>query len=165
MVERCSGDCAVAKMVSLACWATSFVLMMQTLPVCRGHALRAVPAKTARSDGRDGIVDQIVQPFLQDGCHVGLSVVIVRRKEAWFYHFGSTSRATHTTPTSESLYEIPSVTKTFTGVWAAKALLEHHLQLDADFRQYLPPYSHYPRDVGDRDNYGAWAAPSTCQEI
>jgi CubicO group peptidase (beta-lactamase class C family) len=169
------------KMGSLVWWVSSFALMMQVAPLCEAQTLRTAPAKAGPGEGRDAIVDQIVQPFLQDGCHVGLSVVIVRRREAWFYNFGSTSRTTRTKPTTDSVYEIASVTKTFTGALAAKALLRDHMQLDADFRQYLPEQypnlqwqgrpitlrnlathtSGLPRDLPDTDDLYAHRDPET----
>jgi CubicO group peptidase (beta-lactamase class C family) len=115
---------------------------MQIPTLSEAQKLHPMPAKSAQIEGYDAIVDQIAQPVLQDGCHVGLSVVMVRGTKAWFYNFGSTSRTTREKPTPDSVYEIASVTKTFTGALAAKSLLDHHMQLDADFRQYLP--EHYP---------------------
>src|SRR5260370_41692464 len=102
------------KMASLVFWVTSFVLMMQVALLCEAQTLRTAPAKAAPGEGRDAIVDQIVQPFLQDGCHVGLSAAIVRRREACVYNFGSSSLSTHPTPTRDSGYPLASVTNTFT---------------------------------------------------
>ncbi|AXC09984.1 beta-lactamase [Acidisarcina polymorpha] len=90
------------------------------------------------SEERNTNVDQMVQPFFQNGCHVGLSIAIVRGKDSRFYSFGSTSREKHIMPGPDNIYEIASVTKTFTGALAAEALQQSRMQLDADFRQYLP---------------------------
>jgi serine-type D-Ala-D-Ala carboxypeptidase/endopeptidase len=86
----------------------------------------------------DGAIATSVAPFIADGCHVGLSIVVMQGGVAHFYNFGSTSRKVSTQPTADSVYEIGSVTKTFTGALAAKALAEHRMELDTDFRNYLP---------------------------
>ena len=41
-------------------------------------------------------------------------------------------------PNAQSLYEIASITKTFTGSLAARAVLDGKLELEADIRDYLP---------------------------
>jgi CubicO group peptidase (beta-lactamase class C family) len=73
--------------------------------------------------------------------HVGLSIVVSVRGQTTFYNYGTVSKASPQLPTSDTLYEIGSITKTFTGVLAAKAVLDHRMDLDADFRRYLSePY-------------------------
>jgi len=148
---------------------------------CGAERFETPPATTIQSEDCDAAVDRAVQPFLQDTCHVGLSIAIVRRREARFYSFGSTSRRTHMKPSPDSVYEIASVTKTFMGALAAKALLQHRMQLDADFGQYLPTRcpnltwqgypltlrslathtSGLPRDLPDTDDLCAHRDPET----
>ena len=149
------------------------------------HCAAQVPetpiATPIQNELSDPVVGQVVQPFLQDRCHVGLSIVIVQQRAAHFYNFGSTSRTDHIKPTSDSVYEIASVTKTFTGALAAKALLQHRMQLDGDFRHYLPERypnlawqaypvtlrtlsthtSGLPRDLPDTDDLFANRDPDT----
>src|SRR3984957_5996749 len=122
---------------ALVWWVSSLTLMLQVIPLCEAQT-PSTPAKAASIEQRESIVDQTAEPFIHDSCHVGLSVAIVRGPKQWFYNFGSISRRTHTKPTADSVYEIASLTKTFTGALAAVALLEHRMLLDADFREYLP---------------------------
>jgi D-alanyl-D-alanine-carboxypeptidase/D-alanyl-D-alanine-endopeptidase len=162
-------------------WVTLSAFVMQIAMVCKAQRLQIDPAVAARSEDGDAIVDQVVQPFFQNSCHVGLSIAIVRRREARFYNFGSTSRTTRTQPGPDSVYEIASVTKTFTGALAAKALLQQRMQLDADFRLHLAGRypnlerqghpitlrslavhtSGLPRDLPDTDDLYAHRDPET----
>ena len=71
----------------------------------------------------DHVVKQFVQPFLEDRCHVGLSIVIVHNRETRFHNFGSTSRTKRVEPTPNSIYEIASVTKTLRALWLRKLCL------------------------------------------
>lgn len=80
--------------------------------------------------------------FFASGCHVGLSLAAVSGDGAYFYDYGATTRNGATLPNRRSLYEIASVTKVFTAALAAKAVIDHRIALDGDFRSYLP--SSYP---------------------
>jgi D-alanyl-D-alanine-carboxypeptidase/D-alanyl-D-alanine-endopeptidase len=76
--------------------------------------------------------------FFRSGCHVGLSLAVVSGDSTHFYDYGATLRNGARLPDRRSLYEIASVTKVFTAALAAKAVLDHRMALDGDFRSYLP---------------------------
>lgn len=76
--------------------------------------------------------------FFSSGCHVGLSLAAVGRDGIVFYDYGATTRKGAELPDKHSLYEIASVTKVFTAALAAKAVVDHRIALDGDFRSYLP---------------------------
>jgi len=92
----------------------------------------------AQRDPLDRAVEAAAASLFQNRCHVGLSLAVVRPGDVRFYDYGSLTPAAAQLPTSTSLYEIASVTKTFTGTLAAMALDAGKMQLDADFRGYLP---------------------------
>lgn len=101
----------------------------------------AVPTDNPLADQIDRAVDAAAETFFADRCHVGLSIGILDRDQSRFYNYGATSKSTPQLPTRRSLYEIGSVTKTFVGALAARALLDGTMDLDADFRAYLgEPY-------------------------
>jgi serine-type D-Ala-D-Ala carboxypeptidase/endopeptidase len=76
--------------------------------------------------------------FFGSGCHVGLSLAVVSGDSTHFYDYGTTTRNGVRLPDRRSLYEIASVTKVFTAALAAKAVLDHRMALEGDFRDYLP---------------------------
>jgi serine-type D-Ala-D-Ala carboxypeptidase/endopeptidase len=100
-------------------------------------ASAGVPTDNPRKSPLDQAVDAAATTFFSDRCHVGLSIAITDRGRRHFYDYGTVSKAAPRLPTPRSLYEIGSVTKTFTGVLAAKALIEGKMSLDNDFREYL----------------------------
>ena len=100
-------------------------------------ALTALPLKILGDSSFDLAVDRAVANFFKDSIHVGLSIGIYDNGSVHFYNYGVTSKTRPQKPTSQSLYEIASVTKTFTGALASKALLEGKMSLDSDFRSYL----------------------------
>jgi CubicO group peptidase (beta-lactamase class C family) len=111
--------------------------------VAAGAILLAAPASAGlptdnpRRSPLDRAVDAAATTFFSDRCHVGLSMVITDHGRRSFYDYGTVSKARPALPTRRTLYEIGSVTKTFTGALAAKALLDGKMTLDGDFRTYL----------------------------
>lgn len=118
-------------------------MRLLTVPVAYVLSALALPASAAgpsRHASIDDIVQTAAKTFLSDTCRVGLSLAVVDGavKSSRFFDYGSVSRVRKQRATSRTLYEIASVTKTFTGVLAAKAIAEKRMTLDTDFRTYLP---------------------------
>lgn len=100
-------------------------------------AMAAVPTDNPRATPLDKAVQAASDTFFADSCHVGLAMAVYDQGAVSFYNYGTTSKAKPSLPTKDSLFEIGSVTKTFTGTLAAKALLDSRMTLDGDFRIYL----------------------------
>lgn len=65
------------------------------------------------------------------------SIGIYKDGKQYIQHFGELTKGGNNPPTDETIYEIASVTKTFTGYLAAKAVLEKKVYLDDNIAQYL----------------------------
>jgi len=88
------------------------------------------------------IIDKNAKETLKDSLINSLSIGIYINNVTYNFHYGELTKGKGDTPTNETIYEIASVTKTFTGTLAAKAVLEGKLSLEDDIRKYLPqPYS------------------------
>jgi D-alanyl-D-alanine-carboxypeptidase/D-alanyl-D-alanine-endopeptidase len=143
-------------------------------------------ATTIRSDNPhrsslDNAVQKAANEFFRNRCHVGLSMVVVEGGQSHFYDYGSTSRTKAELATPQSVYELASLTKTFTATLAAQAVLDGRMNMDGDFRGYLPAdysnlaldgkpitlrtllthYSGMPRDIPDSDAIFGEHNPST----
>src|SRR5580658_6269996 len=123
--------------VLLAATITLAAQILAAVPAC---ARQAVDPSNVTNTNIDLAVERAVAPFIADSCHVGLSMAIVDGDTRRFYNYGTAVRGQNVAPTPDSVYEVASVTKTFTGVLAAQAVLEGRIKLDADFRQYLPEH-------------------------
>lgn len=77
------------------------------------------------------------EAFIKEPTRVGLSIAIIQNGQTYFYNFGTTEKGKHQLPTQHTAYEIGSISKTFTGLLLAQAVLEKRVSLDADIRQYL----------------------------
>ncbi|WP_158628885.1 serine hydrolase domain-containing protein [Dyella choica] len=86
----------------------------------------------------DRAVDQAARDLFRNSCHVGLSVVVREGSSSYFYNYGSISRSKPQLPTRQNIYELASVTKTFTATLAAQAVAEGRMEPDRDFQTYLP---------------------------
>lgn len=120
----------------------SFALVTLALSAFGASAMSEVPSVGARN-----VVATIAGQYMASKCHVGLSVAARIGRRSYFFNYGSTDRHRAQRPTPDSVYELASVTKTFTGALAARAVVERRMTLDADFRAYLP--GHYPNLVKD----------------
>src|SRR5262245_37013031 len=95
----------------------------------------AEPAPVPQEDPvlRD-LVDAAVRPFLRTGKYQGLAVGVLHGGRRYVAGFGRTSARVSTPPDGDTLFEIGSVTKTFT----ASLLLLSGMDLQDPIRRHLP---------------------------
>jgi len=86
----------------------------------------------------DKKIEAIVQPFMYESKTVGLSIGILKDGKTYFYNYGETKKGNGVIPSSKNLYEIGSITKTFTGFLLAKAVIEKKIALNDPVNKYLP---------------------------
>jgi CubicO group peptidase (beta-lactamase class C family) len=85
----------------------------------------------------DSVVQQSVTAYMNTKNVAGLSVGILVNDEMLTYNFGETKKGNNTLPTGNTIYEIGSITKVFTGILLANAVIENKVRLDDDIRKYL----------------------------
>lgn len=79
--------------------------------------------------------------LLEDKRFHSVSITVFKDGEATIKHFGELTIGEGNKPNDSTLYELASVTKTFTGYVAAKAVLDKKINLEDDIRIYLDePY-------------------------
>ncbi|MFK7781044.1 serine hydrolase [Psychroserpens sp.] len=83
------------------------------------------------------IVDQYAENTLQNGNVNSFALAIYKDGEMYHNYYGEIDKVANNKPNDSSLYEIASITKTFTGSLVAKAVLEEKINLDDDIRKYL----------------------------
>lgn len=93
-------------------------------------------------DGRNIVlkhyIDSVAQNYLKNPANSSLSIGISDGVHTETYFYGETIKGTHQLPDGNSLYEIASISKTFTGLLLAHAVNTGKLRLDDDIRKYLP---------------------------
>ena len=117
------------------------------LPAAASSADRVRPIPSPGAATMDGTANKLAATFLANRCRAGLSIATIVRGRIRFYDYGVASRRSGRMAGPHSIYEIASVTKTFTGALAAEAVSDGVMSLDRDFRSYLPQsYPNLERD-------------------
>ena len=96
-----------------------------------------VPNDNLMKTGTDSIVQKSVIPFISDSSKVGLSIGIYKGDKIFTYNYGSTQKENQKSPTNKTVYEIGSISKTFTGTLLAQAVKDKKVKIDDDIRLYL----------------------------
>jgi CubicO group peptidase (beta-lactamase class C family) len=86
---------------------------------------------------KDSTVNELVQAFMKDTTQVGLSLGIIKDGVTYTFHYGSREKEKKLPPTDSTIYEIGSISKTFTGTLLAQAIIEGKVSPADDIRKYL----------------------------
>lgn len=86
----------------------------------------------------DSKVDEAVQAVMREHGIAGMSIAVTRNGTQHFYNYGVASRQTGRRADSDTLYEIGSISKTYTATLAAYAQARGRLALSDSPAKYLP---------------------------
>ncbi|HEY4318638.1 MAG TPA: class C beta-lactamase [Herbaspirillum sp.] len=84
------------------------------------------------------IVDDAIRPLLQKNNIPGMAVAVTRNGENYFYNYGVASKQTQQAVNAATLFEIGSISKTFTATLASYAQLDGKLALSDSASKHLP---------------------------
>ena len=96
-----------------------------------------IPSDNKLINQIDTIVQKATKPFIVDTSKVGLSIGIYNNGEVYYYNYGTTQKEKQSLPTNKTVYEIGSISKTFTGTLLAQAVKDKKVKIDDDIRKYL----------------------------
>jgi len=85
----------------------------------------------------ENAISKNVLQLLEDKRFHSVSVAVLKDGKSTIKHFGELTIGKGNKPNDSTLYELASVTKTFTGYVAAKAVLDKKINLDDDIRIYI----------------------------
>ncbi|UYV15609.1 serine hydrolase domain-containing protein [Porphyrobacter sp. ULC335] len=103
---------------------------------CSPHADLDQPSQALPAP--DNEVQRLGEAFIAADQADALSVAIIEQGNVRFLNFGTISRSSAMRPDSGTVYEIGSITKVFTSLLLAQAVVEQRVDLQDDIRQYLP---------------------------
>ncbi|WP_182126482.1 serine hydrolase domain-containing protein [Nitrosopumilus sp. b2] len=83
-------------------------------------------------------IEEIIENHVKSGKSPGISVGLVNENETMTFNFGETKKDSGVVPTNKTIYEIGSMTKTFTTILAAQLQAEEIISLDEKISKYLP---------------------------
>ena len=84
------------------------------------------------------LVDEVIPPLMQREDIPGMAVAVVVDGSIYLCNYGVSSRDARTPVTADTLFEIGSVSKTFTAALATYAQEEGKISFDAPVSRYLP---------------------------
>ncbi|MDR3022398.1 serine hydrolase domain-containing protein [Chryseobacterium sp.] len=109
----------------------------------------------------DKMVQKEALTYMQNPARVGLSIGVFKDGKSYFYNYGTTEIGIPELPTSKSVYEIASISKTFTGTLLAHALEDGKIKMDDDIRKYLDgnfpnlEFEKHPVTIGNLTNHSS----------
>lgn len=93
-------------------------------------------------------IDPLVQPLLDEGYVVGLVVGVTVHGETQVLGYGGTNKGSGAVPNADTVYEIGSVSKAFTGSLLSDMVQAGEVQLDDPVQKYLPASAAMPTTDG-----------------
>jgi len=113
------------------------LLAFYLLIPCKAQTFNNIQTDNPQKTGVDSTIHKCVSEIFNDNPRFGLSIGIIKNDLEFFYNYGSIDKDISILPTSTTIYEIGSITKTFTGILLAQAVLDNKIKLDDDIRIYL----------------------------
>jgi len=107
------------------------------LPVSEVYTA-AVPNDNLLKTHLDSAVHYGTVDFMLTHHLVGLSIGVVSNGHKHFYNYGTVEKGKAQLPTSQTIFELASIAKTFTCILLAQAVLDHKISLGDDIRKYMP---------------------------
>lgn len=117
----------------------SAVLLLFVQTICLlAQTLNSITDLTDnKKNSIDLVVQKSAQKFMGDKRTVGLSIGILKDGRTYSYNYGEVEKGKKGLPSQQTIYEIASITKTFSGVLLAQAVTEKRVKMDDDVRKYL----------------------------
>jgi beta-lactamase class C len=85
-----------------------------------------------------GVIDGAIRPLMREYRIPGMAIAVIVNGESYFYNYGVASLETQRPITSQTLFEIGSVSKTYTATLASYAQVNGNLALSDSASKYLP---------------------------
>jgi CubicO group peptidase (beta-lactamase class C family) len=86
----------------------------------------------------DQYIDTLGQRYMTRMATTGLSIGVLKNGRRFFYGYGETAKGNKKLPDEHTLYEIGSISKTFTAVLLADAAIRGYVSLEDPINKYLP---------------------------
>jgi beta-lactamase class C len=104
------------------------------------------------------VVDQAIKPIMKEHDVAGIAVAITVDGKPAFFSYGVASKESGAPVTEHTLFELGSVSKTFTATMASYALVQNKLSLDDHPSRYIPKLKGTPLDKATVLNFGTYTA-------
>lgn len=91
-----------------------------------------------KTDRLDFLIDSLARPYVQQQHAKALAVAVIHRNQVKKYFYGETDEQSGRTPDENSIFEIGSITKTFTATLLADLVEKGTISLEDTISAFLP---------------------------
>jgi CubicO group peptidase (beta-lactamase class C family) len=118
---------------------------------------QSIPTDNPLRSRLDSLVDASVKIYFSNTSAIALSIGIVAQGKTHFYNYGTIDN--QKLPDNKTIYELGSMTKTFTGILLAQSVLDKKINPDDDVRKYIKgqypnlEYNSVPIRIVDLSNH------------
>jgi CubicO group peptidase (beta-lactamase class C family) len=116
----------------------------------------AIKSNNSMKSALDKAVDSAAMEYFRYSKANSLAIGIIKSGKKHIYLYGETEKGNNKLPSLNTLYEIGSITKTFTTTLLAQAVLDKKVSLTDDIRKFL---------YGNYDNLSYKGIPITLQDL
>lgn len=133
---------------------------MKPIPCLHLAIVLGLAAATGQSlaDPLQKQVDQIIQPLMREHDIVGMAVGVITDGEEHYFTYGVASKAKARPVNRDTLFEVGSLSKTYTATLVALASAQGKLELDAPAKRYQPALANTPLGEASVLELGAYSA-------
>ncbi|MDF0729478.1 beta-lactamase [Pseudomonas entomophila] len=115
-------------------------------------------ATQAHADALQTQVDAVIQPLMRDQHIAGMAVAVFANGQEHYFNYGLADKAAQRPVTRDTLFEVGSVSKTYTATLVALASAEGKLDLNAPASRYQPALAGSPLGAASVLELGAYSA-------
>jgi CubicO group peptidase (beta-lactamase class C family) len=131
--------------LSMQGWIEGFQIEALVAPKAFSSIKHSNPLKTTI----DSIVHHEAKKYFDKNNGVGIIIGITNNGIRTYYGYGETKINNQEVPTANHIFEIGSITKTFTGSLLARAVYDKKIKVDEAIKKYLPANLLLNKDGGD----------------
>ncbi|UVL01632.1 class C beta-lactamase [Pseudomonas sp. B21-047] len=125
-------------------------------PLAAALAMSAITAQAANP--LQAQVDEVIQPLMQEHKIAGMAVALYADGQAHYFNYGVANKADNSPVSADTLFEVGSLSKTYTATLAALASAEGKLDLKAPAQRYQPALAGTPLGEASVLEFGAYSA-------
>jgi len=115
------------------------ILLIFSIVACKkDEPLQSIITNNPMSNDLDKKIHEIIAPYSEKASTASVSIGVFKDNRTSYYGYGETKKGNNTIPDSTTIYEIGSISKTFTALLMIDFLQSNSLTIDCPVNNLLP---------------------------